>query len=63
MLFGIVTVYSYVSFDDLHVLQETITGLFTGQAFHSWAALNFKTSGLMDNKLVCNRVVTDINRW
>ena len=25
----------------------------------SWAALSFNASGLMDNKLVCDRVVTD----
>ena len=49
---------SYVSVDDLYVLQETIMGIFTQQTFNSWAALSFNASGLMDNKLVCDRVVT-----
>ena len=44
---------SLVSVDDLHVLQETIIGILTQQAFHSWVAINFNASGLMDNTLVC----------
>ena len=52
---------SYVSVDNLHMLHETIMGIFTQQAFNSWAALSFNASGLMDNKLVCDRVVTNVS--
>ena len=38
---GIITVYyiSYVSVEDLHVIQETIMGTFTQQTFHSLGAI------------------------
>jgi len=36
-------------------------GIFTRQAFNSWATLSFKASGLMDNKLTCVRVVTNVS--
>ena len=29
--------------------------------FNSWAASSFNTSGLMDNKLACDKVVTNIS--
>jgi len=32
------------------MLQETIIGIFTQQAFNSWAAVSFNASGLMDKK-------------
>jgi len=48
-LIGIITV-CYVSVDDLHVLQETIMGIFTRQVFHNCGALSFNASGLMDKK-------------
>jgi len=37
------------------VLQETVMGTFTQQAFHSLGALSFNASGLMDNKVDCGR--------
>jgi len=49
---------SYVSVD---VLQKTIKGICTQQAFNSWAALSFNASGSMDNKLACDRVVTNVS--
>ena len=52
---------SNVRVDNLYVLQETIPRIFTGQIFNSWAALSFNTSGLMDNKLACDRVVTNVS--
>ena len=33
--------------------------IFTRLAFNYWAALSFNTSGLMDNTLVCDRVLTN----
>ena len=36
-------------------------GIFTGQAFYSSVALSFNASGLMDNKLACDRVVTNVS--
>ena len=53
---------SYVSVDDLHVLQETIMGIFTTSfQFLGWATLSFNALGLMDNKLVCDRVVANVS--
>ena len=49
------------SVDDLHVLQETIMGILTQQAFKSWAALSFNALRLIDNKLACDRVVTYVS--
>ena len=38
-----------------------MVGIFTRKAFNSWAALIFNASGLMDNKLACDRVVTNVS--
>ena len=52
---------SYVSVDYLPVLQETTMSIFTRQTFNSWAALSFDASRLIDNKLACDRVVTNFS--